>query len=190
VNIPPQIQAGDTATILAALQFTVEKTFCQLNGQADGPTEISHRLVVTEILSRIGQVTDITTLTAAILHHVYDGTLTNKLEFDQCFGSEVRFLVQELAVNRDLSELERLQSFVDRAPELSTAAKQIVLAEKICRLQEISETEPRDWSFEQKSGYMTWLARVVAGCRGANPHLEEYFNDLFQERINLLLHAA
>jgi len=161
-----------------------------MNNQPDGGTYISRRIVVTEILSRVGRVTDITILTAAILHQVFDCSQTHKLEFDKCFGSEARFLVQELTEDNNLAEPERMQALVVRAPQLSSRAKQIIVAEKICKLQTITPVEPADWSFEQKTGFMTWLSQVVAGCRGANPNLDHYFDELFQERINSLLHAA
>jgi len=187
MQTPPQLQAGETAVILAALQFTVEKHIRQMNGEPDNGTYINRRIVVTEILSRVGRVTDITTLTAAILHHVFDDTLTVKMEFDRYFGTPVRLLVQELAEDKTLSEPERMQAWLDRVQLLSPRAKEIIVAEKICKLQEISKTQPEDWSFERTCGYMTWLEKVVAGCRGVNPNLDHYFDELFEARTEIVL---
>lgn len=190
MNIPPPIHPGETATILAALQFSVAKSLSQIKGDTNPIDYIGHRIVVTEILSRVGHVTDITILTAAILHHLFNGTQAELLELDESFGKDVRLLVQELAEDKALSVPERKEALLDRVRDFSAAAKLIAIAEKISRLQEISSTEPPGWSFQQKSGYMTWLARVVAGCRGVNPALDEHFDVLLQERIHDLLYAA
>ncbi|MCE0482922.1 MAG: HD domain-containing protein [Methylacidiphilales bacterium] len=183
MNNPPSIQSGDTAVILAALQFTVEKHLRELHGQPDNGGYINRRILVTEILSRVGQINDATMLTAAILHEVYDGSQELKREFDHYFGPEVRVLVQELSENKRLSQPERLQALLDHAHMLSPKAKQIVVAEKICRLQELAQEPAKDWSLGRMHGYMTWLAQVVSRCRGVNERLDCYFDELYLAQI-------
>jgi guanosine-3',5'-bis(diphosphate) 3'-pyrophosphohydrolase len=163
------------------LQFTVKKTLRQMNGDTDADTAITGRIVVTEILTRIGHINDLTTLTAAILHHVFDNSGSVKQELDIHFGPEVRKLVQELAGNTHLSEPERMQDVLDRVPNFSERAKQIALAEKISKLQELSKEIPEGWTLGQLRGYMTWMAQIVEACRGVNSYLEEYFDELFEE---------
>lgn len=180
---PPQLEAGETAVLLAALQFSVEKHLRQMNGEPDNGSYINRRIVVTEILSRVGQVTCITTLTAAVLHQIFDGTKTVKMEFERYFGPQVRLLVQELAGNTHLSELEQMENLLERVPGFSLPAKQITIAEKICRLQDLSKADPTEWPPERTRGFMTWLTRVVACCRGSNVHLENYFDELYEEEI-------
>ncbi len=157
-----------------------------MKGEGENTAHLSHRIYVTEILSRVGRVTDTVTLIAAILHQVFDGTRANKLEVDEYFGPEVRFLVQELAECRELSQPELMLAMLERIPTLSLPAKEVVLAEKICKLQAVTVTEPAGWSIEQKSGYMTWISQIVGACRGTNSLLEDYFDELLHERVVLL----
>lgn len=184
--MPPLIQTGETAVILAALQFTVQKHLRQMCQDFDSGIYLNQRIVVTDILSRIGHVTDTTILTAAILHHVFDDTHTLRLELDQHFGPEVRYLVQELAEDKSASETNRMLTQVERAPTLSFRAKIIMLAEKISNLQDISTTHPMDWPLERKCAYMTWLVQIVANYRGVNSYLEQYFDELLQSRMEMI----
>jgi (p)ppGpp synthase/HD superfamily hydrolase len=186
MKMPPPFQPGESAIILTALQFTVQKHLRQMSPDSDNGLYLNQRIVVTDILSRIGHVTDTTILTAAILHHVFDDTQTLKLELDQHFGSEVRYLVQELAEDKSTSEMNRMLMQLERAPTLSFRAKTIILAEKISNLQEISTTHPADWPLERKCGYMTWLVQIVANCRGVNSYLEQYFDELLQSRMEMI----
>jgi len=182
----PSLVPGETAVILAALQFTVQTTLQKMSGDADKTASINCRIAVTEILSRVGRVDDITTLTAAILHHVFDSSASVTHELDLHFGREVRLLVEELAGNKHLSHTEQMQDLLDRAPYFSLRAKQITIAEKIGKLQELAKAPPDGWSLEQMRGYLTWMAQLVEICRGANPYLEEYFDELFQEQCRAI----
>jgi len=186
MRTPPSLPPGKTAIILAALQFAVQKALRKMNGELDKGASVTCRIAVTEILSRVGHVTDITTLTASILHHVFDSSASIKQELDVHFGPKVRVLVQELAGNTHLSQTEQMQDLLDRVPFLSPRAKEIILAEKICQLQKISKDQPENWSPAQTRGYMTWLAQIVDGCRGANIYLEDYFDELYEEESRLI----
>jgi (p)ppGpp synthase/HD superfamily hydrolase len=186
MKIPPPIQEGETAVILAALQFSVQKHLRQMSKESDNGTYLDQRIAVTDVLSRIGHVTDITILTAAILHYVFDDTQTLKLELDQHFGPKVRYLVQELSENKNSSEPNRMRVQLKRASTLSFPAKNILLAEKICNMQSISSNNPADWSLERKCEYMTQLAQIATSCRGANPYLDQYFNELIEARMEMI----
>jgi guanosine-3',5'-bis(diphosphate) 3'-pyrophosphohydrolase len=183
---PPNLTPGETAVILAALQFTVEKRLRTMQGEAEPKGSVSSRIVVTEILSRIGGVSDVTTLTAAILHHVFDCSTSVKKELDVHFGPEVRLLVQELAGNTHLSETERMQDILDRAPLFSVRAKEIAIAEKISKLQALAKSPTETRSLGELRGYLTWMAQIVEACRGVNPALEEYFDALYEEQRRLI----
>jgi len=160
-----------------------------MNAGPDKGGPITSRIVVTEILSRVGRIDDITTLTAAILHHVFDSSESVKQELDVHFGPEIRMLVQELAGNKHLSHTEQMQDLLDRVPFFSLRAKQIVIAEKICKLQDLAKAQSDGWSLEQMHGYMTWMGQVLEACRGVNPYLEEYFDELYEEQSRLIRDA-
>jgi (p)ppGpp synthase/HD superfamily hydrolase len=189
MNNPPPLTPGETKVILSALQFTVQKNLRKMNGDTDEGTVLSGRIVVTEILHRIGRVDDITTLTAAILHQVFDSSASVKKELDVYFGPDVRMLVQELAGNTHLTEMERKQDVLDRAPFFSVRAKQIAIAEKIHKLQDLEKSHAEGWSLEEMHGYLTWIAQIVEACRGVNPYLEEHFDELFAEQSQKIREA-
>jgi guanosine-3',5'-bis(diphosphate) 3'-pyrophosphohydrolase len=69
---------------------------------------------------------------------------------------------------------KRLQ--IEHAATLSTPAKLVKLADKICNLRDISESAPVDWSSERKDEYFTWAKQVVDRIRGVSPVLETLFD--------------
>ena len=129
-------------------------------------------------------------LQAAILHDTIEDTQTTPQELGEHFGQEVRLLVQELTDDKSLPKQERKQLQIEHAPHLSVAAKQIKMADKICNLADITPTQPIDWSLQRKRDYLDWAERVVAGCRGCSPQLEQHFDAVLKEKRQTLETAA
>ncbi len=75
-----------------------------------------------------------------------------------------------------LPKARRKEVQVEHAPHISTKAKLVKLADKICNLRDIAASPPADWSRERKAEYFDWAARVVAGLRGTHPPLEAVFD--------------
>jgi guanosine-3',5'-bis(diphosphate) 3'-pyrophosphohydrolase len=126
------------------------------------------------------------TLQAAILHDTIEDTQTTSQELGEQFGQEVRLLVQEVTDDKSLPKHERKQLQIEHAPRLSAAAKQIKLADKICNLADITPTQPIDWPLQRKLDYLDWAERVVAGCRGCSPQLEQRFDAVLKEKRQTL----
>ena len=73
-----------------------------------------------------------------------------------------------------------------KAPGKSNRAKQLKIADKICNLRDIDDSSPATWEHTRKLEYLDWAARVVDGCRGINPKLDELFDqELAQARARL-----
>jgi (p)ppGpp synthase/HD superfamily hydrolase len=174
------------AGLLSALLFAAQKHSRQRRKDSDATPYINHPIAVAEVLVRVGGVNDLVTLQAAILHDTLEDTQTTPQELDQQFGREVRLLVQEVTDQKGLPQHERKRLQVEHAPHLSPAAKLIKIADKSCNLSDITATQPVGWSLQRKRDYLDWAERVIAGCRGCNPQLEQHFDDVLKEKRRML----
>jgi len=157
------------------LKFAAYKHRQQRRKDREASPYINHPIAVAETLARIGGVTDLTALQAAILHDTIEDTQTTPQEIEEQFGQAVRLLVQELTDDKSLPQSERKRLQIEHAARLSRVAKQIKLADKICNISDITPTQPADWPLERKQAYLDWAERVVAGCHGCNQPLEQAF---------------
>jgi guanosine-3',5'-bis(diphosphate) 3'-pyrophosphohydrolase len=178
--------ADATKHLLAALRFAAHKHSAQRRKDSEASPYINHPIAVAETLARVGGVTDVTILIAAILHDTIEDTSTTREELDQFFGLEVRKLVEELTDDKTLPKQERKRLQIEHASRLSPAAKQLKLADKICNLGDISPTEPADWPLQRKLDYLSWAKNVIAGCRGSNDRLEQHFDSVWQQKMTIL----
>jgi len=81
---------------------------------------------------------------------------------------------------------ERKKLQLAHASQLSLLAKQIKIADKICNISDISETQPLDWTRQRKRDYLDWAEAVVGACHGCNRLLEAYFDVVLSERRQFL----
>lgn len=170
------------SVLLSALSFAARKHSPQRRKDADATPYINHPIEVAEVLVRVGGVTDLAMIQAAILHDTIEDTETTPQEIEDLFGTVVRSLVQELTDDKSLAKEERKKLQIEHAPHKSAAAKQIKIADKICNVGDITLTAPADWPLQRKRNYLDWAERVVAGCRGCNAALERCFDKVLSER--------
>ena len=85
-----------TTSLLTALKFAAHKHSRQRRKDLEATPYINHPIEVAEVLSRIGGITDLPTLQAAILHDTIEDTETSPQELEDHFGQEVRLIVQEV----------------------------------------------------------------------------------------------
>jgi (p)ppGpp synthase/HD superfamily hydrolase len=172
--------------LLKASTFAARKHRDQRRKDAEASPYINHPIEVAEILARIGGVDDITLLQAALLHDTVEDTQTSPDELEREFGSTIRKLVEEVTDDKTLPKLERKRLQIKHAPHLSPRAKLIKLADKICNVRDVMYTPPKAWDQRRRVEYLDWAARVVAGCRGTNRTLEQYFDTLLHEAQGLM----
>ena len=94
-------------------------------------------------------------------------------------------IVIEVSDDKSLAKDVRKQRQVEHAGLISTEAKLIKLADKICNLRDILASPPADWSSDRKKTYFDWAAKVVAGVRGVHPSLEAVFDGLIARQSEL-----
>ena len=88
--------------------------------------------------------------------------------------------------DRSLPKATRKELQVEHAPHVSTRAKQLKIADKICNIRDILQTPPADWSTDRKREYLNWTCRVVNGCREVNNCLDNVFDAAIAEGNKLL----
>lgn len=171
----------EVALVLRAASFAAHKHRSQKRKGADGLPYITHPLDVASELAGTGGVTDVTILVAALLHDTVEDTGTSPEELEKEFGRGVRLLVAEVSDDKSLPKDERKRLQIEHAASASAAAKQIKLGDKICNVRDVTRDPPADWLLERRRKYLSWATKVVEGCRGVNPALEDRFDELVEE---------
>jgi (p)ppGpp synthase/HD superfamily hydrolase len=171
----------EVALLLQAVRFAADKHRDQRRKDKEASPYINHPIGVAELLATVGGVTDLPTLQAAVLHDTVEDTGATLSELEEVFGSEVRFLVEEMTDDKSLPKDERKCLQIEHAQGMSEWAKQIKIADKICNIRDITQTPPSNWSLERKKEYLQWAAKVVEGCRGSNANLEPRFDEVLRE---------
>jgi guanosine-3',5'-bis(diphosphate) 3'-pyrophosphohydrolase len=71
---------------------------------------------------------------------------------------------------------------IEHAAGLSTEAKLVKLADKICNLRDVAHRPPAHWDLARRREYFEWAKKVVDGVRGAHPQLEAAFDAAYSRR--------
>jgi len=163
--------------VLQAVEFAAHKHRDQRRRGVEASPYINHPIQVAELLSRVGEVDDLATLIAAVLHDTVEDTETTLYDLEDAFGSEIRHLVDEVTDDTSLPKAERKRRQIEHAPQLTDRAKLIKIADKTCNVRDVGHDPPDDWSEARRVDYLDWAEKVVAGCRGINEKLDSYFDE-------------
>jgi guanosine-3',5'-bis(diphosphate) 3'-pyrophosphohydrolase len=174
------------AALLKALHFAADKHRDQRRKDVEASPYINHPIEVAELLTRVGDVQDLVTLQAAILHDTLEDTKTTVEELDAAFGVDVRHVVEEVTDDKRLPKLERKRLQIEHAAHLSSRAKHVKLADKISNVRAVTKTPPVNWPLTRRQEYLDWTEKVVAGLRGCNPQLEKLYDELLREGRRVL----
>lgn len=173
------------ANFIKACAFAAEKHRNQRRKDIDASPYINHPIALANILASEGGVTDQVVLCAAVLHDTIEDTETTEQELLNLFGDKITSVVMEVTDDKSLEKHIRKENQIEHAPLLSSEAKLVKLADKICNLRDILVSPPSDWSTERKREYFDWAARVVDGVRGIDPTLEAIFDELRGRYVEL-----
>lgn len=180
-------QLGEnTGILLQALNFAATKHRHQRRKDIHALPYINHPIRVAEMLWMVGAVRDCRLIAAALLHDTLEDTETTETEICGLFGEDITAIVREVTDDSSLPKAERKRLQVEHAPSLSSAAKQLKLADKICNIADIIESPPTHWNWQRRWDYLMWSEQVIAGLRGANPALEQHFDHLLTEARQIL----
>ena len=172
--------------ILKAAQFASEKHKNQRRKDAEASPYINHPLELASVLAVEGGIEDPEVIIAALLHDTIEDTETTAAELASIFGETVKDIVLEVTDDKSLDKATRKEEQVRHAANLSSQAKLVKLADKICNLRDLLDSPPAGWTAERKKDYFDWSARVVSGIRGVNPKLESIFDEVYEEKVKIL----
>jgi guanosine-3',5'-bis(diphosphate) 3'-pyrophosphohydrolase len=167
----------DTTLVLRALDFAARRHADQRRKGGEGAPYINHPIRVAYYLARLADVRDDTLIAAALLHDTVEDTETTIEELRREFGERVASLVAEVTDDKSLAKETRKQLQIEHAPEISQAAAQLKIADKLCNVEDIANAPPSGWSLERRSEYLSWTERVVDRLPSRNPRLETVYRE-------------
>ena len=170
-----------TTILLKAAKFAANKHRNQRREDVDASPYINHPIEVAHLLAGVGDIADLATLVAAILHDTIEDTETTGDELEEAFGTIVRKVVEEVTDDKSLDPPVRKQLQIEHAPKLSRRAKAIKLADKIANIQDVTDCPPATWDLARRTDYLDWTEKVVAGCRGTNDPLERHYDEVLKK---------
>lgn len=162
--------------LISAIAFAAHKHRDQRRKDAAASPYINHPIGLADVLANEGSVVDEAVLIAAVLHDTVEDTQTTQEELADRFGPDIAAIVLEVTDDKSLPKAERKRLQVEHAGTISSRAKLVKLADKICNLRDLAENPPADWSLERKREYFEWAKSVVDALRGAHPTLEQLFD--------------
>ncbi|OAD20142.1 HD domain-containing protein 3 [Candidatus Thiomargarita nelsonii] len=166
----------ESSLFLTAIKFAAVKHRDQRRKDAKATPYINHPIEVADTLWQIGKVHDMVTIVGALLHDTLEDTDTTPEEIQNLFGAEVLAVVSEVTDDKRLPKQQRKLKQIEHAPHISTRAKQLKLADKICNVYDIAHSPPKNWSLKRRQEYLDWSEQVVAGLRGVNPILDAHYD--------------
>ena len=172
---------ADIALILRATAFAADQHRNQRRKDAEASPYINHPVALANLLAQAG-IGDVTTLAAALLHDTVEDTDATAEVLTRAFGGEIAAIVLEVTDDKSLPKADRKRLQIEHAAYLTTPAKLVKLADKICNLRDVSHSPPTDWPLERKREYFDWARQVVDGLRGVHVELEALFDVEYARR--------
>ena len=170
------------ADLLSAISFAATKHSKQRRKDVEASPYINHPLQLAHVLATQGDVSDVQTLMAAVLHDTVEDTLTTYGELVEHFGNTVADVVMEVTDDKALVKADRKQYQVDHAPHLSERAALVKLADKTCNLRDVANSPPAGWPLARKQEYFDWAKRVVDGLPPVSARMRAAFDGAFALR--------
>ena len=169
------MESDPTGILLKAIAFAAEKHRDQRRKDAEASPYINHPIALANLLKQ-HHVDDVVVLCAALLHDTIEDTETTVDELRREFGDAITDVVLEVTDDTTLEKAERKRLQIAHAMSLSTRAKLVKLADKICNLSDMVAAPPTGWPLKRKLEYFEWAKNVVDGLRGTHRRLEAMFD--------------
>jgi guanosine-3',5'-bis(diphosphate) 3'-pyrophosphohydrolase len=176
------VNKNPVSIVLAATAFASAKHRDQRRKGAEASPYINHPIAVANVLANEAGISDPSILAAALLHDTIEDTDTTAKELELEFGPVIAAIVAEVTDDKSLPKQERKRLQIEHAGSLSTPAKLVKLADKICNVRDMTHSPPVDWSPERKAEYFTWAKQVVDQVRGVSTILENLFDAALAHR--------
>jgi len=174
--------SSDLALVLRAAAFAAAKHRDQRRKDAEASPYINHPLALADILATEGGIDDAATIAAALLHDTLEDTATTSEELVAAFGAEIAAIVREVTDDKTLPKADRKRAQAEHAAHLSKKAQRVKLADKIANLRDVASAPPAGWPLERRREYFDWAKGVIDALRGADPRLEQVFDEAYRRR--------
>ncbi|MEW8027104.1 MAG: HD domain-containing protein [Candidatus Thiodiazotropha sp.] len=168
--------------LIKTLAFATQKHRHQRRKDIEASPYINHPITLVDILVNEGEITDLDTLIAALLHDTIEDTDATVEEIEAEFGQAIADIVMEVTDDGNLPKLERKALQIKHAPDLSYKAKLVKLADKIANLRDIDKSPPAGWTLQRSQAYFDWAKEVIDGLRGTHETLEAVFDRAYGKR--------
>lgn len=177
-----ELNPQELSLLVKATAFAAHKHKDQRRKDDASSPYINHPVALADVLVHEGGVTDLDTVAAALLHDTIEDTETTADEIEEHFGVAIRKIVEEVSDDKSLGKqtCKRLQ--IEHAPTLSTGARAVKLADKICNLRDVVVNPPSGWELERRQAYFDWAKQVIDGLRGQHIVLESLFDEVYRQR--------
>lgn len=172
----------ELSLLVKATSFAARKHKDQRRKDDAGSPYINHPVALADVLVHEGGVTDLQTIVAALLHDTIEDTETTPEEIELHFGATVRSVVEEVSDDKSLGKQACKQMQIVKAPSLSSRARAVKLADKICNLRDVVVNPPSGWEIERRQAYFDWAKCVIDGLRGEHAVLESLFDRVYEQR--------
>lgn len=182
VGKPVSLDVQELALLVKAMAFAADRHKDQRRKDLEASPYINHPLALVDVLVREAGIHDHRVMISALLHDTIEDTETSAAEIEQEFGATIRSIVEEVTDDKDLGRSVCKRRQVERAPYLSTEARAVKLADKICNLRDIARQAPVGWELERCQAYFDWAKQVIDGLRGEHAKLEALFDDIYRQR--------
>ncbi|MCB1800242.1 MAG: bifunctional (p)ppGpp synthetase/guanosine-3',5'-bis(diphosphate) 3'-pyrophosphohydrolase [Gammaproteobacteria bacterium] len=170
------------AVLIRAANFAASFHRDQRRKDHAGSPYINHPLALADLLLNEAGVADLDILVAALLHDTLEDTDATSAEIEAVFGASVRSIVEEVSDDMTLARAVRKRLQIERAPQLSPAARAVKLADKTCNLRDVLVCPPAGWSLQRCREYFDWANAVIDGLRGEHARLEALFDEVYRLR--------
>jgi len=147
---------------------------------------VNHLAEVANLLATATDGTDAELVAAGWLHDTIEDTGTTREELAQKFSKRVAALVVEVTDDMTLPKDRRRQQQIIDAPNKSSGAKLIKIADKISNIRARILPQPSQDEREDLIAYVAWAEKVVAGCRGVNAVLDRMFDETVMQARSAL----
>ena len=172
----------ELSLLVKATSFAARKHKDQRRKDDASSPYINHPVALADVLVHEAGVTDLQTIVAALLHDTIEDTQTTPEEIELHFGATVRSVVEEVSDDKSLGKQACKQMQIVKAPGLSSRARAVKLADKICNLRDVVVNPPSGWGLERRQAYFDWAKRVIDGLRGEHVVLETLFDRVYEQR--------
>lgn len=181
-----KVLRDQVALVSRAADFAARRHSGQVRkGTAREPYS-NHLAEVALLLAETAEEPDAWLVAAGWLHDTVEDTVTEREELAQHFGETVAALVAEVTDDKSLLKAERKRLQIETAPKKSPRAKALKIADKISNVRSLMISPPDDWERDRLLDYVDWAEKVVAGCRGVNPRLDQLFDQAVAEARKIL----